>query len=46
MKELTFVLLCHNRPQFAVKSIESIINQSENDFDFIVPDNSTNNELQ
>lgn len=46
MKELTVVLLCHNRPQFVVKTIESIINQSENNFDFIISDNSTNNELQ
>jgi glycosyltransferase involved in cell wall biosynthesis len=37
--------MCHNRPKTATEAIESIINQSTNDFIFIISDNSTNNDL-
>ena len=46
MNELTVALMCHNRPKTAVEAIKSILDQTLNNFDFIVSDNSTNNELQ
>ena len=46
MNELTVALMCHNRPKTAVEAIKSIQDQTLNNFDFIVSDNSTNNELQ
>jgi len=46
MNDLTVVLLCHNRPNFAVEAIESIMRQSNSSFDFLVSDNSTNDQLQ
>lgn len=38
--------MCHNRPKYAEKAIESILNQTEKQFKFIVSDNSSNYELQ
>jgi glycosyltransferase involved in cell wall biosynthesis len=46
MNLLTIVLLTRNRPVYAVGAIESILNQSEKNFKFVVSDNSTNKELQ
>jgi glycosyltransferase involved in cell wall biosynthesis len=46
MNLLTVVLLCYNRPLFAREAIKSILNQSEKNFNFIISDNSTNNELK
>ena len=46
MNILTIILLCHNRPEYAVKAIESILNQSTTDFDFIISDNSSNYHLK
>ena len=43
---LTIVLACHNRPKKAVKAIHSILRQTDSNFNFLVSDNSTNNELQ
>jgi glycosyltransferase involved in cell wall biosynthesis len=38
--------MSHNRPGYAINAIESILNQSEKDFRFVVSDNSSNRELQ
>ncbi|WP_156485126.1 glycosyltransferase family 2 protein [Synechococcus sp. MIT S9508] len=46
MKLLTVVLLCHNRPRFAVEAIKSILNQSTCAFDIVISDNSSNKQLQ
>ena len=45
MHNLTVVLMCHNRPESAIEAINSISNQSIKDFDFLVSDNSTNNNI-
>jgi len=45
MNKLTVVLACHNRVEVAVEAIESILQQSSKDFDFIISDNSSNNLL-
>lgn len=42
MNKLTVFLLCRNRSKYAEESIESIINQSEKNFKFIISDNSSN----
>lgn len=46
MNVLTVVLLCHNRPVFAVEAIQSILNQSISTFDVVISDNSSNKHLQ
>lgn len=46
MNKLTVVLMCHNRTKFTVEAINSILNQDIKDFDFLISDNSTNNEIQ
>lgn len=46
MNLLTVVLLCHNRPGFAVEAIKSILNQSTTAFDIVISDNSSNKQLQ
>jgi glycosyltransferase involved in cell wall biosynthesis len=46
MSLITIVLLCHNRPIYAMNAIKSILSQSEKDFRFVVSDNSTNRELR
>ena len=46
MNDLTVSLMCHNRPESAVEAISSILDQTVNNFDFLVSDNSTNDELQ
>lgn len=38
--------MSHNRSVLAVNAIESILNQSEKDFRFVVSDNSSNKELE
>lgn len=45
MNLLTVVLLCHNRPGFAVEAIKSILNQSTCSFDLLISDNSSNKQL-
>ena len=45
-KDLTVVLFCHNRPKRAIAAIQSILQQTENNFSFLVSDNSTNKVLQ
>ena len=45
MNLLTVVLLCHNRPDFAIESIRSIINQSTSEFDIVISDNSSDKKL-
>lgn len=43
---LTVVLLCRNRPQWAVEAIKSILNQTDDSFRFVISDNSSTKELQ
>lgn len=45
MNLLTVVLLCYNRPAFAKEAINSILNQTEKNFNFIISDNSSNKEM-
>jgi len=45
VKLLTVFLLCHDRPYRAVAAIESILQQTNNDFSFVISDNSSNNVL-
>ena len=45
MNLLTVVLLCHNRPGFAVEAIKSILNQSTSAFNIVISDNSSNRKL-
>lgn len=42
---ITVVLLSRNRPEYTVQTIQSILNQSENRFRFVVSDNSSNKKL-
>lgn len=44
MKDLTVFVLTHNRGELLLETIESILNQTCNDFKFIVSDNSSNDE--
>ena len=46
MNLLTVVLLCHNRPSYAIEAINSILNQSNSSFDFVISDNSSNTQLR
>ena len=46
MKLLTVVLMCRNRPRYAAEAIRSILNQTTTDFEFVISDNSTNNQLE
>lgn len=43
---ITIVLLSRNRPKYAVSAIESILDQTDKNFKFVVSDNSSNKELQ
>lgn len=44
--DLTIILLTHNRINFAIQAIKSILNQTNKDFRFIISDNSTTFELR
>jgi hypothetical protein len=46
MSSLTIVLMTRNRPILVEKAIESILNQTEKNFRFIISDNSTNLETK
>ena len=46
MSPLTIVLMTRNRPVLVEKAIESILNQTEKNFRFVVSDNSTNLETK
>ncbi|GHT97787.1 hypothetical protein FACS1894142_3070 [Spirochaetia bacterium] len=44
MYDLTVIILTHNRPSLVIETIKSVLNQEYKDFNFIVSDNSDNNE--
>jgi GT2 family glycosyltransferase len=44
--KLTIFIQCHNRPKYAKYAIESVLNQTNKEFRFIISDNSSNNETQ
>jgi len=44
MNELTVVITTHNRPYLLLETIESVLNQEYKNFDFVVSDNSDNND--
>ena len=46
MSTLTIFVLCHNRPDFARQTLFSILKQSDCNFDLVVSDNSSNNEVE
>lgn len=46
MSSLTIVLMTRNRPVLVEKAIESILNQTEKNFRFVISDNSTNRETK
>jgi len=43
---LVVYLICHNRPELAKESIQSILKQKDKDFKFIISDNSTNDDVE
>ena len=45
MNKLTIFIHCHNRPVYARRTIESVLNQTNRDFHLVVSDNSSNDEL-
>lgn len=45
MSSLTIIVLCHNRPDFARQTLHSILAQSDGDFDLVVSDNSSNDDV-
>lgn len=46
MSTLTVFVFCHNRRDFARQTILSILAQTDKDFEFIVSDNSSNDEVE
>ena len=44
MKDLTVFVLTHNRGSLLLETINSVLNQTCSDFEFILSDNSSNNE--
>jgi glycosyltransferase involved in cell wall biosynthesis len=46
MTTLTLFVLCHNRPDFARQTMLSILKQSDRDFELIVSDNSSSDEVE
>lgn len=44
MKDLTVYILTHNRGKLLIDTLNSVINQSCNDYEIIVSDNSSNND--
>ncbi|MBI5890612.1 MAG: glycosyltransferase family 2 protein [Nitrosomonadales bacterium] len=46
MTTLTLFVLCHNRPDFARQTLRSILGQTDRDFDLVVSDNSSNDEVE
>jgi glycosyltransferase involved in cell wall biosynthesis len=43
--QLTIVIHCHNRPDYAKCAIESVLRQTNQNFHLVVSDNSTNDDL-
>ncbi len=46
MSSFTLFVLCHDRPDFARLTLRSILAQTDKDFDLIVSDNSSNDEVE
>ena len=46
MSSLTIFVLCHDRPDFARLTLRSILAQTDRDFELIVSDNSSNDEVE
>jgi glycosyltransferase involved in cell wall biosynthesis len=46
MSALTIFILCHNRPDFTRQTLHSILAQTDRDFELVVSDNSSNDEVQ
>ena len=46
MPHLAIYILCHNRPEDALRAIRSVLAQSDNDFTLTLSDNSSNDEVQ
>lgn len=46
MPSLTIFILCHNRPDDARQAIASVLAQTDRDFELIVSDNSSNDEVE
>lgn len=46
MNTLTIFILCHNRPDFARQTLRSILDQSDRDFQLVISDNSSNDEVE
>lgn len=45
MRKLTIFILCYNRPAYAKRTIESVLRQTNNEFDLVISDNSSNSEM-
>jgi glycosyltransferase involved in cell wall biosynthesis len=46
MTTLTLFVLCHNRPDFARQTLRTVLEQSDRDFELIVSDNSSTDEVE
>lgn len=46
MSRLSLFVLCHNRPDDARQTLHSILSQTDKDFELIVSDNSSNDEVE
>lgn len=46
MSSLTIFVLCHNRPDFTRQTLRSILDQTDGDFELVVSDNSSNDEVE
>jgi cellulose synthase/poly-beta-1,6-N-acetylglucosamine synthase-like glycosyltransferase len=46
MSSLTIFILCHNRPDFTRQTLHSILAQTDKEFELIVSDNSSNDEVE
>ncbi|HLP97584.1 MAG TPA: glycosyltransferase family 2 protein [Sideroxyarcus sp.] len=46
MSSLTIFVLCHNRPDFTRQTLHSILAQTDKDFELVVSDNSSNDEVE
>lgn len=45
MSSFTIFVLCHNRPEFTRQTLRSILGQKDTDFELVVSDNSSNDEV-
>jgi glycosyltransferase involved in cell wall biosynthesis len=46
MSSFTIFVLCHNRPEFTRQTLRSILSQKDTDFELVVSDNSSNDEVE